>query len=308
MKEKFKKVQQWLKKVGQEIYYFVSSGIFLRNFGGVVATISLVLTLTFWWINCYTKHGESLHIHDYVGMDLDDAIEKAGASSFEIIINDSTFMPGQKPNMILTQNPRPQSQVKKNRKIYVSVTKKIGEMVSLPLLKGGNDDFNNFRKKCERKYIKVKMREEVFSNKLEPSTILKVFYNDKDITKEINDGFEVQKGSEVECVITKRGGGSVPIPELVCKRFEEASFLVGNFNLNIGSVIADKTVTNESTAYVWRQIPRYSASGKMRVGEQIDIYLTQYKPKNCGGGGLNIESPVPVEETPEEENEDFGGE
>lgn len=305
MKEKLDSIKKWLRRVGREIYYFVSSGIFLRNFGGVVATVSLFLVLTFWWINCYTKHGESLHIHDYVGMDLDDAIEKAGASSFEIVINDSTFIPGQKPNMILTQNPKPQSQVKKNRKVYVSVTKKVAELIALPNLRGGNDDYDNFSKKCKRKYIETEISKEVFSNKLDPYTILEVYYEGEEITDQLNDGFEIPKGSTVQCVITKRGGGTVPVPELVCKKYDEANFLVGNFNLNIGSIIKDNTVTNESTAYVWRQVPRYSPSGKMRVGEQIDIYLTQFKPKNCGGG-VNIEAPEPANDS-ESEEEDFGG-
>lgn len=290
MKEKFESIKKWLKKAAKEVYYFVSSGIFLRNFGGVIATIALLLALTFWWINCYTKHGESLHVHDFVGMDLDDAIEKAGSRSFEIVINDSTFIPGQKANVILTQNPKPQSLVKKNRKIYVSVTKKIAELVELPNLRGGNDDFDNFRKKCLRKNVEVKKSKEVFSLKLEPETILEVIYKGEEITDKLADGFEVPKGDTIYCVVTKRGGGSVPVPELVCKQYEAASFLVGNFNLNIGSIIKDNTVVNESTAYVWRQVPRYSPTGRMRVGEQIDIYLTQYKPPDCSGGGVNIEA------------------
>ncbi len=312
MKEKLKKVQAWFTKVGREVYYFVSGGIFLRNFGGMVATVALVLTLCLWWINCYTKHGESLHIHDFVGMDLDDAIDKASNSSFEIIINDSIFIPGRQANIILTQNPKPESQVKKNRKIYVSVTKKIAELVALPTLKGGNDDYDNFKKKCERKYVQTEISKEVFSNKLEPYTILEVLYNDEEITDKLNDGYSVPKGSTIQCVITKRGGGTVPVPELICKRYEEANFLISNFNINKGSIIKDNTVTNEANAYVWKQVPRYSPSSKMRVGEQVDIYLTQYKPKNCGGAGINIESPAPVEgqTKPEgdDEEEDFGGE
>jgi len=217
MKDKLKKVQAWFTKVGRELYYFVSSGVFLRNFGGMVATVALVLTLCLWWINCYTKHGESLHIHDFVGMDLDDAIDKASNSSFEIVINDSIFIPGKQPNIILTQNPKPQSQVKKNRKIYVSVTKKIAELVALPSLKGGNDDYDNFKKKCERKYVQTEISKEVFSNKLEPYTILEVYYNDEEITDKLGDGFSVPKGSIIQCVITKRGGGTVPVPELMLK-------------------------------------------------------------------------------------------
>ena len=307
MKERLDKIKVWSKKAGKELYYFVSSGIFLRNFGGIVATIAFALMLTFWWIKCYTKHGESLHIHDYVGMDLNDAIEKAGESSFEIVINDSTFIPGQKANIILGQNPKPQSQVKKNRKIYVLVTKKEGELVELPGLRGGNDDYNNYSKKCKRKYIETQVIKEVFSNKLEPNTILEVYYKDKDITSLLNDGYDILKGDTIQCVVTKRGGGSVPVPELVCKKYDAATFLIGNFNLNIGSVISDNTVTDENSAYVWRQVPRYSATGKMRVGEQIDIYLTQYKPRSCTGQGVNIESPEPVEKpvSPQEEEEEF---
>lgn len=292
MKERFEKFKIWMKKATKEVGYFLSSAIFLKNFGGIVTMFLVFMGLTMWWLNCYTKHGESLHVHDYIGMDLDEAIAKAGDSSFEIFINDSTFIPGQPPNVILTQNPKPLSQVKKNRKIYVSVTKKIAELVALPALRGGNDDYDNFNKKCKRKFVDTKIREQVFSNKIEPNTILRVFYNDEEITEKLNsDGYEVPKGSTVEVVVTKRGGGSVPIPELVCKKYDAATFLVGNFNLNIGSVIKDNTVTDESSAYVWRQEPRYSASARMRVGEQINIYLTQFKPKSCSAQGTNVESP-----------------
>lgn len=306
MKERVEKVKEWSKKAALEIRNFVSSGIFLRNFGGIVATISLFLILAFWWMNCYTRHGQSLHVSDYVGMDLNDAIDKAKESSFDIVVNDSTFIPGREPNVILMQNPKPATQVKKNRKIYVSITKRLAEMVILPELRGGNDDYDNFSKKCERKYVVTEVTKRVFSNKLEPNTILEVYYEGEDITKKINKGFNVPKGSTIQCVVTQRGGGTVPIPELVCKKFDAATFLVGNFNLNIGSVIPDNTVTDQSSAFVWRQVPRYSSSGNMRVGEQIDIYITQFKPRDCVDEGYNIEAPDPIGETPDsQDDEDF---
>jgi eukaryotic-like serine/threonine-protein kinase len=307
MKERLDKLKKWSRKAGIEIYNFVSSGIFLRNFGGIVGTITLFLILTFWWINCYTRHGESLLVEDYVGMDMDDAIAQAFDNSFEIVINDSTFIPGQDPGIILVQNPKPQSTVKKNRKVYVSVTKKVPEAIALPELRGGNDDYDNFSKKCERKYITTEVSKRVFSNKLEPNTILEVYYNGEKITDKLNGGFSIPKGSTIQCEVTQRGGGTVPIPELVCKKYDAATFLASNFNLSIGSVIADNTVTDQNAAYVWRQVPRYSPSGNMKVGGQIDIYLTQYKPRDCGSHGVNIEAPVPVEDSSTPQEEDFGG-
>ncbi|MFT5765734.1 MAG: hypothetical protein ACI8X3_003171 [Saprospiraceae bacterium] len=177
--------------------------------------------------------------------------------------------------------------------------------MALPELRGGNDDYDNFSKKCARKYITAEISKRVFSNKLEPNTILEVFYEGEKITDKLNGGYNIPKGSTVQCEVTQRGGGSVQIPELVCKKYDAAAFLVGNFNLTIGSVIADNTVTDESAAYVWRQVPRYTASGNIKVGEQIDIYLTQYKPRDCGSHGVNIEAPAPVENPPAPEEEDF---
>lgn len=290
MKITFDNIKTRSKKISKEIYYFISSGIFLKNFGGIVAVIALFLMLTFWWMNCYTRHGQALHVHDFIEMNIEDAIDKAQKSNFEIVINDSTFIPRKAAGVILTQSPKPASLVKKDRKIYVSITKVIPDMTTLPNLKGGNEDYDNFRKKCKRSYVEVEILRQEFSNKLEPSTILEVFYLGEDITNQLNEGFEIPKGDTLQCVITKRGGGSVPVPELVCKKYEEAEFLVGNFNLNIGSVIKDRTVTDESTAYVWRQVPRFNGTSRMRVGEQIDIYITQFKPSSCADEAGNIEA------------------
>ena len=116
MKEILDKVLNKLKAVGKEIWYFVSSQIFLKNFGGIVILLSLLLFFTFWWMRCYTKHGESLQVHDYTSMTLQDAIEKANSRSFEIVVNDSIHRPKMEPNVVLTQSPKPFSRVKENRK------------------------------------------------------------------------------------------------------------------------------------------------------------------------------------------------
>lgn len=299
MKDKLDRLKIWFKKAAKETGYFLSSGIFLKNFGGVVALITFTTIATFWWMDCYTRHGQALHVADYVGMPIEDVIEQATSNSFEIVINDSTFIPQREPGTVLAQDPKPHSTVKKNRKIYVSITKVIPDMATLPDLRGGNDDYDNFSKKCKRSYIDTEVSKEVFSSKLERNTILEVYYNGEEITDKLSEGYEVPKGSTVQCVVTKRGGGSVPVPELVCKKYSEATFLVSNISLNVGSVIADNTVTNERSAYVWKQTPRYSPSGRMRVGEQIDIYLTQFRPASCANGAGNIEAPAPVEEDEE---------
>jgi len=42
-------------------------------------------------------------------------------------------------------------------------------------------------------------------------------------------------------------------------------------------------VTDELNAYVWKQVPAYSPNTTIRIGEQVDVYLTQKPPAGCAG-------------------------
>ena len=285
------RVLNWFKNAGKEIWAFLSSWYFLKNLLYISALMTALLLLTFWWMRCYTNHGNTLQVDDYVGMQLEEVIEKAKSKSFQIVVSDSVFQVGATPHTVLEQNPDAFSRVKKNRKIYLRVTKKTPDLVTLPDLTGGNDDFKAYDRKLQRRGVKTKIVRRKFSNKLEVNTILEVLYKGEDVTSQLKDGVEVEMGSTVEFVVTERRGGTVQIPNLVCKKVDAATFLVQNYNLSIGSVVADATVTDQNSAYVWRQVPRYSSSGSMRIGEQIDLYITQYKPDNCGGNPANIEAP-----------------
>lgn len=301
MKELLKKVLDKFKAIGKEIYFFISSQIFLKNIGGIVVFVSLLLFFTLWWMRCYTKHGESLQVHDYTSMNLYDAIEKANSRSFEIIVNDSSYRSGMAPNVVLTQSPKPFSRVKEDRKIYISITKTIPDLVPLPSF-SQDDDFNNYNRKLKALDLKTKIKSREFRNRLNPNTILEVFYDGENISEQIPEGFKVPKGSIVEFIVSERGGGTVAMPDLVCMEFSVAEFNVKNYGLNIGAIIPDASVTDESTAYVWKQHPKFSTSSVLDVGAQIDIYLTQNVPEDCIPEG---ESDPSGNDTPEGDDDGF---
>jgi len=270
-----------IKRFFHEVFLFLTSWIFLRNLAGIIVTLMVVFLITFWWMDCYTRHGKTYAVEDLTGLTLPEAKKLADKKNFSVIVNDSLFLPGQPPNTVLSQTPVPNAQVKKNRKIYLTVTKAIADAVEIPGLIGGNDELYTYKKKLSRLKVNTKIRSKRFDNTVEPNTILEVYYNDENITKKLRDGFKVDKGSTVEVVVTERKGGLVPVPELVCMQFNEAEFLVGNFELNIGSVINDATVTDESNAYVWRQVPAFNETQRLSIGTSVDIYLTQFIPDDC---------------------------
>lgn len=283
MKEK---LQLWWNKARtktasalKEVWYFLSSAFFLKNFAGMVATIIFFIAIVFWWLKCYTNHGESLQVADYTNLKLEDVVRKAEDRNLRIQVMDSTWIEGLEPGVVLEQDPPPFSRVKENRTIYLKITKLLPEEVLLPGLVGSYD-YDQYARRLSGKGIKATVRERIFDNKLEPNTILHFYYGDEKITESmINDGYKVPEGSILEFVITERGFTTVPVPGVVCQTFSAAEFLLSSSQLGIGQVIEDPSVTDRTSAYVYRQDP--AAATQIGLGQPITLYLTQTAPDGC---------------------------
>ena len=273
------KVKEKLKATGQEVWTFLKSPTFLKNFGGLLLVLLLFSLLVKGWLRSYTNHGESLQVHNYIGMDLYDAIEKAENRSFQVIISDSLFIVGESPNMVLDQDPKPLSRVKEKRRIYLTISSSTPPEMTLPDLIGSYD-FDQYSRKLKRLDITAVIKERVFNGKLEENTILHFFYKGEKITDAmVKEGVKIPKGSTLEFVVTERNTGMVAIPDLICKKYSAASFLISGNNLNLGTVHGD--VFDRNAAYVWKQDPAYSPGQQILMGTQVDIYLTETRPSGC---------------------------
>ena len=273
----------WLKlrRFGLESYAFLTAPFVVRNCLGMLALVTGFLVLSFWWLKCYTHHGESLQVPNYVGMSFREAAKKARARDFAVAISDSTYVPGKAPGEITAQNPAPDSRVKEGRTLYFTVTKNNPDIIKLPDL-AGSDDYDLYSRKLSRLGLKPRIAARVPDPRLEPNTIVAVIYRNDTITSKIRrGGFLVEMGATIDFVVSEKVTLNVAIPDCECQTYGAAKFILQTSSLSIGSVIKDGTVTDEQTAYVWRQSPRYEANGTMRVGEQIDLYLTQDKPQKC---------------------------
>jgi UDP-N-acetylmuramate--alanine ligase len=283
MKEK---LQLWWNKAKtktvsglREIWYFLSSAFFLKNFAGMIATFIFFIALVFWWLKCYTNHGESLQVADYTNLKLEDVIRKAEDRNLRIQVMDSTWIEGLEPGIVLEQDPEPFARVKENRTIYLKITKLLPEEVLLPGLVGSYD-YDQYVRRLSGKGIKATVRERIFDNKLEPNTILHFYYGDEKVTESmVNDGYKVPEGSVLEFVITERGFTTVPVPGVVCQTFSGAEFLISSSQLSLGQIIEDPSVIDRTSAYVYRQDP--AATSRVGLGQAVTLYLTQEIPDGC---------------------------
>ncbi len=271
-----------IRAFAREVWLFLSSTLFLSNFAKMGAVLIGLFLLNNWALKCYTKHGESVQVNDFTGMTLFDAKRQGRDNDFQFEVLDSVWMEGQPGGIIIAQNPKPLLRVKEGRKIYVTVTRTSADMVLLPVLSESSYDYDKYASKLARRSIKCRISERVFDAKQAENTILYLIYSGRKITeRDIKDGFEVPMGSTIEFVVTERLSTDVEIPNLVCMRYDVAEFIISSSNLNLGNVYLDETVTNKYSAYVYRQEPFYEPGGMVRLGEQVSIWLTQYKPENC---------------------------
>ena len=72
MKENLSKIWEKIKHFGLEVFAFVTSKIFIKNFAGVIGMLIVLFFFTTTWLKCYTNHGEAIHMTNYVGKNLLD--------------------------------------------------------------------------------------------------------------------------------------------------------------------------------------------------------------------------------------------
>lgn len=264
----------------KEVWYFLKSPIFLRNFIGIMAMLTAAFLVTKWSLNWYTRHGESIQVPDYVGMDMRDAARKAEKQNFKLVAIDSFFDSSKRPNTIYQQEPKPMQRAKEGRTIYVSKYRAQADSVLLPSLVSAGYNYDQYTLKLRRLDVKASIKERVFDSKQEENSILHFYFNGRKITDELlRRGVKVPKGSSLEFVITERITNQVPLPDLICKRYDEASFLLSSSSLVLGRVIGG--TGNESSAYIYKQEPEYLPGQMIEKGSSISIYLTLTRPDGC---------------------------
>lgn len=282
------------------IWAFIKSPIFIKNLIAITVLLAGLFWLTSIWLNSYTKHGQSVEVQEYVDMRLDQARRKAERRSFELVVMDSTWVPNKPGGVVYSQTPEEGSRVKKNRRIYVKVTKFQGDTKKLPAFKDSGYDFYNYQRRLRSMNIRSLVKDKEFSSKLAENSILHLYYKGEKVTDEmVTEGFEVPQGAELEFVITQRQMNSVPIPNLICKRFEAANFILQSNNLILGKVVGQ--VENRNSAFIWKQEPTAEPGQMIPTGQQIDIYLMNNRPSGCP----EELDPSDLDRKEEEESEDF---
>ncbi len=184
---------------------YLKSRVFFAQLLAVLGIIAVLSFLFFYWITFITRHGEEINVPDLSKLTVEQAEEKLDALDLNYIVLDTVDFRPEFPKLtVVEQEPRPNSKVKRGRKIYLKINASKYTMVTLPDL-------------IEKTYRQAVPTLEAVG--LEQGTITYRPYLGKDMVlemslngKKLKAGEKVLKSSKIDLVL---GDGKVTYEETV---------------------------------------------------------------------------------------------
>lgn len=278
---------------------------------GVVA--ALIFIFFFVYLPSTTKHGETITVPNLEGMSLMEMDEFLHKRNLNYEVSDSNYTSTYPPLTILKHFPQAGSNVKENRKIYLTVNSTQPKSVNMPNLIDGSLKNAELRLKS----FGLRRGEIKYVPDLAVNAVLEQLFEGKKIEPKT----PILRGSKIDLVVGDGLGRRVfSVPRFIGLPVDEADFSIKGSGLNTGSVIIkvideekmielvelakeleiDTTTIIESGA-VFQQRPEIGAD--IRLGQQVDLWVVSIDEEDSLAvleNWLNKEEEPPLEESDEQ--------
>jgi eukaryotic-like serine/threonine-protein kinase len=235
----------------------------LKHLGLVLLALIVFFWLILKFLNIYTKHGKTYVVEDYTGLRYTEVLNNPANKIFEFIVIDSIFDNKREKGTVVSQTPLPNSNVKKYRKIYLTIVASQPEMVACP----------NLQDLTIRQATTVLETYGIQVGKIEfVPDIGNTVVRWKQMGKTVSPGDKLIKGSRVDLVVGSGDGrGNTYLPELIGKTRDEARSIISGAGLNVGSEFFLNTDDTVSVTVI-RQNPPYANDYVISLGSVIDLW------------------------------------
>ena len=237
----------------------------------LLAIITLVFLFLGWlkYLDYYTMHDKYIKVPDFNNMLITklDSIVEANNIRYEII--DSIFDRSRVKGIVVNQDPEPFTDVKKNRKIYLTINSLQTRKVVFP------DIYDLSLRQAIRKLNKNGLEVGELEYRANIATNKVLDYKINGIKVEI--GQELYIGTIVDLVVGKGlSAESVIVPNLIGLTRMEANIILKSTSLNIGSEIF-ASVEDSTSAVIYKQVPIGNDHNTLNIGSAIDLFFNQAK-------------------------------
>lgn len=246
---------------------FVFSKVFFINLiiAGLIGAISAVGL--FYWLDNYTEHGITVSTPDFTGVPIDELAAFADTTDVEWEIVDSLYTDDIPKGTVAEQEPKPGYNVKRGRKVYLTVNAVLPKQVKIPNVR----NLSLRQAKAVLESVGLKLGELQYKPDIAKNAVLDQLINDSPVSKEQM----AVVGTVIDLVL---GDGlsntRVPIPYLQYYTLEEATDRLNLASLNLATFKIDTPVVDTGLARVYKQVPAFNEKNLVPLGTSFILYLT----------------------------------
>ena len=223
----------------------------------------VVLIVAFQIIRIYARQGQEYELPDMVGHNVAELLAD-NPIELDVVVMDSIFRPGQEGGLILTQDPKGGTKVKKGRKLYITMTAYSPEDAVLPELVGLTvRQAVSELSAAGLQAGKLKFVEDPYKNNVIEQTCK---------GKTVYAGQQIERGSMIDLLVgLGDGSGRSVVPFVLGRTSDRARRDILSASLNVGREHFGG-VKNRSTAVVVRQDPDYTGVSKYTYGTSVELW------------------------------------
>jgi len=254
------------------MFKFITHRPLWVNIVAIIALVFLVIFLILKMLGSITNHGEYLTVPSVLGKKTEDAIKFLETKGFEVAIQDSVYTDTTKMGIVLKQLPDPNSTVKINRVVYLTVNRVTLPLVDMPSLQGKT--LNYALEIMKRSHLVL--GDTTFKPDFMMGSVLEQKFNGNPI----QSGAKIPWGSRVDLVI---GSGLSEerflVPDLLGLTLAQAKAILDENGIMLAGTIADAGVTDTLNAFVYKQNPPRFTEDKQAVyinsGQVMDLWVSK---------------------------------
>jgi len=240
----------------------------------IVAAIVLAFLILFIFLQLLgliTKHGQYLTVPSVTGKKTSEAVKFLESKGFDVVIQDSIYVDTAQRGIVLKQLPDPNSTVKINRTVFLTVNRLTLPMVDMPTLEGKTLNYALII--LERSHLKL--GDTTYKPDFMRGSVLEQLFNGNKVAA----GTKIPWGSSIDLVLA--GGLTTDrfmVPSVLGLTLAEAKALLEAEGIIVGGIIVDEGTKDTSGAFVYKQNPPKLTEDKqpnyIQSGQLMDLYVS----------------------------------
>ena len=237
------------------------------------STLILLFVLWLKYLDIYTNHNDYISVPNLKGIHIQDLDSIFDLNNLRYIIIDSVFDENQDRGLVINQDPLPGTNVKENRRIYLTINAIKTRKINFP------DLFDLTLRQAVRELQRngfgignLEYQADIATNKV-------LAYKINGIP--IETGQELYYGTVIDLVVAQGiSDETVLIPNLIGLSRIEANIILKSTSLNIGLEHFNNDVFDSNSAIIYKQFPILDSideNNMINIGSTIDLYFKSYQ-------------------------------